>query len=74
MRKNPNGAVTEKRLDTLVQKRFHPQTVSKLVGLPKKDKSHLGLHQLRSRKSLNELSTKELEAIIHSVKKDFLNY
>ena len=42
--------------------------------MPKTDKAHIGLHKLRARKSLNELSTNELEAVVQSVKVNFLNY
>ena len=56
MRLNPNGPVTEKRLDTLVQKRFHPQTESKLLGLPKKNTDHMGIDQVQARKTIHELN------------------
>ena len=55
-RLNPNGPVTEKRLDTLVQKRFHPQTESKLLGLPKKSTDHMGIDQVQARKTIHVLS------------------
>jgi hypothetical protein len=72
--RNPNGAVTEKRIDALVQKRFHCQTVAKSSSafpIP----VHLGGRQyMCSRKSFSMLRCAEMWAIIRSVKDDRLTY
>ena len=54
--RHPDGPITEKRIDTLVQKRFHAQTQPKLEDLPKTREDNLGVGQLRARKSLCDLN------------------
>ena len=66
--------MTEKRLDTLVMKRFHPRTESKLLGLPKKSTDHIGIDQVKARKTIHVLSPSEIEKIVHSVKVDHRTY
>ena len=39
----PDGPVTEKRLDTLVQKRFHPKTEINEKAVSKRCQDHLGM-------------------------------
>jgi hypothetical protein len=73
MRK-PEGAVTDRRIDSLVQKRFHPQSVSKLAGLPKKNRDHIGIDQVRARRTIHELTPQEIDKIVHCVKVDFRSY
>ena len=71
---HPDGPVTEKRLDTLVGKRFHTQTQPKPLYGSKISNDHSGPSLLRARKSLCELSPSELEAIVRSVKVDYQTY
>ena len=66
--------MTAKRLDVLVQKRFH-------VKAPKEKVEHARLRQEYrsqqyqcSRKNLSQLLPQDIEGIIHSVKVDFLSY
>jgi hypothetical protein len=66
----PNGPVTEKRLTSLVQKRFHPKTEPKDKPESKNCKDHLAMCQLTSRKSLCDLSPIVLDDIVHTVNVD----
>ena len=74
MRTNPNGPVTSERLDSLVGKRFHPQTIPKLDLVPTRCPDHLGTGALRSRYKLYQLGPEKLEDIVHSIKVDYLTY
>ena len=70
---HPDGAVQDKRLDTLVQKRnprpkFHKETFWKSGS------DDFGSVAVRKRKHLYDLNPRELEAIVKSVNQDFLTY
>ena len=73
MLKNPDGAVTDKRLDTLVQKR-NPRPRLPKETFWKMGSDDYGIGRVRKRKHLCDLCPRDLEAIVTSVNEDFLTF
>jgi hypothetical protein len=74
LQRHPNGKVTEKRIDTLVGKRFHAKTKPDSDILDPRCKDHQGPASLYKRKNISQLLPSDLEAIVHSVKVDYQTY
>jgi hypothetical protein len=72
--RNPNGVVTDKRIDTLIQKRFHSKAPHQRVQDPEVRKEYRSKQYKSTRKNLCDLTPSEIEAILRSVKVDFLTY
>jgi hypothetical protein len=70
----PAGTISEKRIDTLVQKRYDHGMRRQRGDSPKKRNEDVSIVRVKSRKTLCQLTSHDMEAIIRSVKEEKLTH